>query len=265
MGSGIMLKVTTVDGGAQRRLQLPDDLKYASLVDALAAAYDLVALSVTIFSKHEGTGLWVHLGSQADLNVVLQEVSESGGHALSIDVHGVSSRRNFDAVAALVGASATLSQLNYLRWMWSDQARGLTEHERVALLAICTLALLVGVCGAAYLYRSEARESEAFSEWMAHRPGRRLLCFALAPLTLDAVPMTSCGVLGLCAPLRDATRHAAVRVAAALLVLQDLSVLYLLKVRGLPRTRTSPHRPRTVRAPPPTDGPHHHPNISRPV
>ena len=84
--SGFIIKAQT-QGGAYVTKPLRES--YEELVADLADSFNLIPASVTLFSKHNGTQLWVHMGSKSDLDVVLAEAAEYGSHVVNIEVSGV--------------------------------------------------------------------------------------------------------------------------------------------------------------------------------
>ena len=145
---------------------------FHELVVDLADTFDLIPASVMLFSLHSGTKLMVHLGSQADLDVVLAEAMEWGSHVITVNVTGMPARRALDAVgcvpsdrrappslltadqctqpalcqslvfmcAGLVATAATVTQLMYLYWIVMESVA--TFYQEFLIWSIMIFALM---------------------------------------------------------------------------------------------------------------------------
>ena len=163
---------------------------YEELLVDLAETFDLIPASVMLFSLHQGTKLSVHLGSQSDLDVVLAEAMEWGSHVINVTVSGIPARRSLDALGALVGAAATLSQLFYLRWM---MANGASFYSELTMWCVAAGTLMLNIGGFFYLLDDESEKNHPFRLWI--RPlSRRVLMLVLCPFTGDVLPLVACKV-----------------------------------------------------------------------
>ena len=199
---------------------------YDRLVDDLAAAFGLIPASINVYSLHNGTKLWVHMGSQGDLDVVLAEAAEWGSHVISVEVAGVSSSRTLDLVGCLAGAAATVSQFFYLHWMITHSSVGFLRELEMWTVVIITV--LANLGSFSYLLDDEGAHNHPFRQWT--RPFFiRLLMFVLAPLSGDVLALLGCGRLGLEAPVRPATRDFVVKWGVLLMAFQDGVVLSILQ------------------------------------
>jgi len=201
-------------------------LGYDELVQDLADSFDLIPASVTLFSKHNGTQLWVHMGSQGDLDVVLAESSEWGSHVIHVEVSGIGAGRGLDAVGCLAATAATVSQLGYLWWMVTQSSVSFLRELEVWLILV--LSMLVHLGSFAYLLDDETSHNHAFRQWV--RPFvKRGLMLLLAPFSGDVLVFAACGLCGFNAPIRPSTREGIVRGGIWMMLLQDgmmLSVIH---------------------------------------
>lgn len=198
---------------------------YDELVVDLAEQFDLIPASVTMFSEHQVTKYSVHLGSQGDLDVVLAEAVEWGSHVITVSVTGVPARRALDAIGALADAVATVAQIRYLMWMFTESGAGFYRELTIGSIVIVTL--IVNVGGFAYLLDDESDKNHPFRLWM--RPlGRRVLMIVLAPFTGDVLPLVGCKSCGLDAPIRGSTRDGVVKWGVLMMAFQHGLIMWLL-------------------------------------
>ena len=178
--SGFLVRGQRRGGTGQLTMALREG--YEALVADLADAFDLIPASVNLYSLHNGTKLWVHMGSQGDLDVVLAEAAEWGSHVISIEVAGVSARRTLDAIGCLATIGATIAQLFYLHWLVTESnASFLRELE---MWTVMVLTLLFNLGGFSYLLDDENTHNHPFRQWV--RPVfKRLLMLLLAPFSGD--------------------------------------------------------------------------------
>ena len=223
--SGFIIKAQT-QGGAYVTKPLRES--YEELVADLADSFNLIPASVTLFSKHNGTQLWVHMGSKGDLDVVLAEAAEYGSHVVNIEVSGVSAVRGLDAAGCLAATAATVSQLTYLWWLMSVASVSLYREVEVASVLILACSIHLG--SLIFVLDDETANNHPFRQWV--RPLlKRSLLLLLGPFSSDVLPLASCGLWGCDAPLRFKTREAIVGGGLWTMVLQDgvmLSVLFAL-------------------------------------
>ena len=222
--SGFIVKANMQGGGSDVQT-MALRMGYDELVADLSDAFDLIPASVNLYSQHNATKLWVHMGSQGDLDVVLAEASEWGSHTISIEVSGVGAGRSLDAAGCLAGVGGTMAQVLYLRWLVVDSSAGFLAELEVWVIVVA--AILANLGGFFYLLDDETSHNHPFRQWV--RPvHKRALMLLLAPFSGDVLPLVSCGSCGLNAPIRSSTRDAIVKWGVLLLAVQDVAILAVL-------------------------------------
>ena len=222
--SGFIVKAITPGGEELKTMALRKG--FDELIADIADKFQFIPASVTLFSRHNGTQLWVHLGAQGDLDVVLAEAAEWGSHVINVEVTGVSASRGLDAVGCLAGTGATASQLLYLWWMVTEGAN-VGFFRQLEVCMILALAMIIHLGTFFFLLDDETSHNHPFRQWV-RPPSKRIAMLLLAPFSGDVMPLVGCGACGFDAPLRSATRDSIVKGGIWIMLLQDglmLSVL----------------------------------------
>jgi len=226
--SGFIVKAVAANDQTLHTMALR--VGYDELIADIADAFDLIPSSVNLSSQHNGTKLWVYMGSQGDLDVVLAESAEWGSHVITVEASGVSASRTLDAVGCLITSAGTISQLFYLNWMLS---LGGTELEidffrELEVWVILGVAVFANIFSNFYLLDDESAHNHPFRQWQ--RPlFKRLLMLSLAPWSGDVLAFICSGVCGMHSPVRAATRAGVVKWGVILMLFQDVMMLSVLQ------------------------------------
>jgi len=204
--------------------EMPLDID--ELFAALAEAFALHPHAINVLSLDQASGVYVNMSSQADLDIVIAEMNDEGMHALTLEVSGVSLRRNIDAAAFCVSCAATVMQLLYVvaLKMWPAP-----EDISLASKAETLISAVALINFSATLYLLDQEWVGEFKEWM--RGWQRVaFVWLAAPLTVEVVPFIASRTFGMDAPLRDSTRVLVIKWSVLMLLLQDCSFLWMLLV-----------------------------------
>ena len=110
--SGYIMKAFTAGSRNKAILNMPTDVD--ELHASLADAFGMHMHSLKLKSKQQGSGIFVHLSTQGDLDAIVSEMYDEGQHCLDLQVEGELVSRRLDALAFFLSAFATLSQFGYL-------------------------------------------------------------------------------------------------------------------------------------------------------
>ena len=210
----------------------PMPLDINQLSELLAETFNFHPHSLKMLSRHQASGLYVHLVTQMDLDVVVAEMNDEGMHALTVELTGMSISRYTDAYAFLLGVIATMTQIAYVATtrafpLAGEEDLDLAEaerHHRNRVTLILSVVLFANVVVMGYAFDYEFTENTDFKKWMADWR-RSMFCALTAPLSVDLVPFLGCKAWGFHAPVRQATRDTLIKYAVLFLVIQDGALL----------------------------------------